>query len=107
MRRNILTTSIASLMLAAGLLSSSAYAASPTISASEAPAKASAAKSVSINSANAAVLAEYLIGIGPAKAEAIVNWRSQNGRFSNIEQLLEIKGIGTATLNKNKHLITL
>lgn len=62
---------------------------------------------VSINSADAATLAKHLVGIGPNKAEAIVQWRETHGRFTSVEQLLEIKGIGTATLNKNKERVTL
>ncbi len=63
--------------------------------------------SVSINTADAATLAKYLIGVGPTKAEAIVAYRTQHGRFTSAEQLLEVKGIGAATFNKNKHLISL
>ena len=78
----------------------------------EAPAEAasteqSALTRVSINSADAATLAKFLVGIGPAKAEAIVAWRTANGRFTDAEQLLQVKGIGKATLDKNKARITL
>ncbi|WP_054112443.1 ComEA family DNA-binding protein [Marinagarivorans algicola] len=62
---------------------------------------------ISINAADAATMAEHLVGIGPAKAEAIVSWRTTHGRFTEAEQLLQIKGIGQATLNKNKNRITL
>lgn len=62
---------------------------------------------ISINAADAATMAEHLVGIGPAKAEAIVSWRTAHGRFTEAEQLLQIKGIGQATLNKNKSRITL
>lgn len=98
---------VTSILLASGILSTTAYAASTAQSVTSETTSIQTANRVSINSANAAVLAEHLIGIGPTKAEAIVAWRSENGRFSNIEQLLEVKGIGSATLNKNKHLITL
>ncbi|BCD96095.1 ComEA family DNA-binding protein [Marinagarivorans cellulosilyticus] len=98
---------VASILLTSGILSTTAYAASTAKSTATETTSNQTANRVSINSANAAVLAEHLIGIGPSKAEAIVAWRSKNGRFSNIEQLLEVKGIGAATLNKNKHLITL
>lgn len=97
----------ASLLLSSAILSTAAHAAGTTQNTPTKPASEQTANRVSLNSANAALLAEHLIGIGPTKAEAIVAWRSENGRFSDIEQLLEIKGIGTATLNKNKHLITL
>ena len=52
---------------------------------------------VNINTANQAQL-ETLPGIGPARAQAILEWRARNGRFTNPAQLLEISGIGEATL---------
>ncbi|MEF2291997.1 MULTISPECIES: ComEA family DNA-binding protein [Virgibacillus] len=41
---------------------------------------------------------EALNGIGPAKAEAIVQYRDENGHFQQIEDLLEVSGIGEKTL---------
>lgn len=41
---------------------------------------------------------EALNGIGPAKAEAIVQYRDENGPFQQIEDLLEVSGIGEKTL---------
>jgi competence ComEA-like helix-hairpin-helix protein len=52
---------------------------------------------VNINTATAAQL-ETLPGIGPARAQAILQWRAQNGRFTDPAQLLEISGIGERTL---------
>jgi len=52
---------------------------------------------VSINSADQAAL-EMIPGIGPVKAAAIVQFRVDNGAFSSLEQLLEVSGIGPATL---------
>jgi competence protein ComEA len=51
---------------------------------------------------NAADLDQLVLlpGIGPKKAEAIIQWRSQNGPFVSIEQLLEVKGIGEGTLRR-------
>ena len=59
-----------------------------------------------INSADAAALAEVMVGIGPAKAEAIVDYRKQNGPFSSVDDLGLIKGIGGATIDKNRERLT-
>ena len=66
-----------------------------------APVKVVKAQQVNINTASADMLAETLKGIGPAKAEAIVAWRKANGPFKQIEDLLNVKGIGESTLKKN------
>jgi competence protein ComEA len=63
---------------------------------SVAPVPTSAAATVSINSASTIEL-EVLPGIGPVLAAAIVEWRTQNGGFTSIEQLQEVSGIGPAT----------
>jgi len=52
---------------------------------------------VNINTADFERL-QILPGIGPARAQAILDWRAQHGNFTRPEQLLEIHGIGTATL---------
>ena len=62
---------------------------------------------VNVNTASAEELAESLIGVGEARAELIVQYREQIGGFSSVEQLLEIKGIGMATLEKNRSRIQL
>lgn len=60
--------------------------------------------SVDLNSAESAEL-ETLPGIGPAKAEAIIEYRKTNGPFKTIEDLKEISGIGEKTFEKLKDLI--
>lgn len=54
-------------------------------------------QAININTADAATLTQ-LKGIGPKKAEAIVAWREANGAFTSVDQLVEVKGIGAATL---------
>ena len=54
---------------------------------------------VNINTANQAQL-ETLPGIGPAKAQAILDWRTAYGAFTDVYQLIEVKGIGEKTLEK-------
>lgn len=60
-----------------------------------------------INSASAAELAAALPGIGPSKAQAIVEWRETHGPFQSVEQLLEVSGIGPATLQNIRPYIHL
>lgn len=62
------------------------------------PTGASGAGLVDLNQADAATL-ETLHGIGPALAEAIIEWRRDRGPFATVEQLLEVPGIGPATLD--------
>jgi len=54
---------------------------------------------IDINSATAKDL-ERLNGVGPAIAKRIVEYRTSHGRFSSAEDLLKVKGIGKAKLEK-------
>lgn len=82
--------------------------ASATVPATEsAPAQSKNPNTVNINNASAAEIQDKLIGIGAKKAQAIVDYRAQNGSFANIEQLTEVSGIGAAILDKNRDRITL
>lgn len=57
---------------------------------------------VDLNGADAATLQKALAGIGEAKAKAIVAYRDANGPFSSVDELLEVKGIGKAILDRNR-----
>lgn len=57
---------------------------------------------LNLNQADAATLQKELNGIGKAKAEAIVAYREANGAFASVDELLEIKGIGNALLERNR-----
>ncbi|MEV0357743.1 ComEA family DNA-binding protein [Nocardia sp. NPDC050697] len=61
---------------------------------------------VDLNSATEAEL-DALPGVGPVTARAIVTWRTSNGRFSDIEQLADVEGIGPARLARLRELVTL
>ena len=62
---------------------------------------------VNINQAEAAEIAEALKGIGQKKAEAIVEYRNRVGQFESVEQLTEVKGIGSKLLSTLKEEILL
>ena len=60
-------------------------------------------------SINTATLEELMTlpGIGQSKAEAIIDYRTTNGKFEKIEQLMEITGIGESIFAKIKENITI
>lgn len=60
---------------------------------------------ININTASKEAL-ETLTGIGPAKANAIIDHRQKNGPFSRIEDIEKVPGIGPATFNQIKDNIT-
>jgi len=62
---------------------------------------------LNINTASASEIQKALIGIGAKKAEAIVQYREKHGNFTVAEQLLEVQGIGKATLEKNRCVLML
>ncbi len=49
---------------------------------------------------------DTLPGVGPVTAQAIVAWREENGRFSSVDELLDVRGIGDATLAELRDLVT-
>ncbi len=69
------------------------------------PLAAMAMEPIDINSADAAQF-EKITGIGPAKAKAIVDYRSKNGPFQKVEDLEKVAGIGPKMLEKIKAEVT-
>jgi competence protein ComEA len=57
---------------------------------------------VNVNTADASTLARELDGIGPVKAQAIVEYRQKNGPFRAAEDLLKVQGIGQRVLDQNR-----
>ena len=62
---------------------------------------------IDINTADANTLAASLTGIGAAKAEAIVAYREANGPFKNLEELVNVKGVGEKTVEKNRAILVI
>ena len=61
---------------------------------------------IRLNSATSEQL-QQLSGIGEKKAEAILQYRQQHGKFKTVDELQQIKGIGPKLLQKNKDRLTL
>ncbi len=63
--------------------------------------------SVDVNTASVEELAEALHGVGMAKARAIVEYRDENGTFEHIDELVNVRGIGLRTVDRNRDRIEL
>jgi len=60
---------------------------------------------ININSASNARL-DTLPGIGATKAQAVIDYRNSSGKFTKIDDIMKVSGIGQATFDKIKSLIT-
>jgi len=60
---------------------------------------------IDINRAEAWLL-EALPGIGPSKAQAIIDYREQNGGFSDVVEITEVPGIGMSMYEDIQNMIT-
>jgi competence protein ComEA len=61
---------------------------------------------VNINTADQLEL-EELPGVGPVTATAIIEWRTEHGGYSTVDELLEVSGIGEVTLAELRDLVTI
>lgn len=57
---------------------------------------------VNINTADADTLARELTGVGKARAEAIVAYRTKHGPFKSADDLVLVKGIGQKVIDENR-----
>ncbi|MBL1078424.1 helix-hairpin-helix domain-containing protein [Nocardia sp. 2] len=60
---------------------------------------------VDLNTATEAEL-DALPGVGPVTARAILAWRTQHGRFTSVDQLAEVDGIGPSRLARLRNAVT-
>lgn len=81
---------------ATGGVAGAASAASPTVPGAL----------INLNSATQEQL-ETLPGVGPVTAQKILDWRSAHGRFSSVDELMEVSGIGEKTLARLAPYLTL
>jgi competence protein ComEA len=49
---------------------------------------------------------DNLPGIGPTIAQRIIDYRTENGPFAAIEDILNVSGVGPSTFDQIKDLIT-
>lgn len=63
-------------------------------------------KKININTADSQML-QSLKGIGPTKAESIIQYRDDYGGFTAVEEITQVKGIGAATFSKIKDFIAI
>lgn len=64
-----------------------------------------AGQPVNINTASAETIAESLDGVGLTKAQAIVEYRKAQGPFKHPDELVNVKGIGLSTVDRNRDFI--
>lgn len=57
---------------------------------------------VNINTADAEAISNALTGIGPKKADAIVQYRKEHGQFKALDELVNVAGIGEKTIKANE-----
>lgn len=62
---------------------------------------------VNVNTATAEEISENLKGIGLSKAKLIVDYRETNGVFTHVDELVNVKGIGLKTVDRNRGMILL
>ena len=71
------------------------------------PIKRDLIQPLNINTAKADEIAQVMIGVGPAKAEAIIKDRKEHGEFKTLDDMIRVKGIGVATIAKNRDKISI
>jgi competence protein ComEA len=101
---------LAALNLAAPLADGSQVLVPATVAAGTTPGSAGSTTSsgttlINVNTADAIQLQE-LPGIGEVLSGAIVKYREENGPFASVDQLDEVSGIGPATLENIRDLVT-
>lgn len=110
--RNVLLSSVLSVLLATASLTSVANpmgaAANPMaaetmpLGAEAMAGQAQVADKININTADALTLQKALSGVGLNKANAIVAYRESNGNFTSVDELIEVSGIGKTLLDRNR-----
>jgi competence protein ComEA len=104
--RKLFPTFLFAILTSASVAVSAAESAKP-VAIKPAATQQVASGKINLNTADAATLERELKGIGAGKAQAIVAYRDAHGPFASVDELLEVKGIGAATLEKNLDKLSL
>ena len=64
-----------------------------------------AAETININTADKEMLMS-IKGIGEKRAQAIIDYRKEHGPFKSVNELAEIKGLGTVFIESNREILT-
>ncbi|WP_248752131.1 ComEA family DNA-binding protein [Pseudomonas sp. MWU15-20650] len=109
MRKTCFSSLVFAVLACVSLITTAAPSAKPEASTPIAAqmAKTEQATKVNLNAADAETLRRDLFGIGSAKAKAIIAYRESNGPFTAVDELLEVKGIGKALLEKNRERLAI
>ncbi len=76
----------------------------PVLPGPSGPTSSSTSSVIDLNSASVEQL-DTLPGVGPVIAERIVQWRHEHGRFSAVDELNEVSGIGSASMERIRPLV--
>lgn len=109
MRTSVLSSFLFALFTTASVAVSAAPVAevSAPVPISASAAQAEQVEKINLNTADAETLQRELVGVGNAKAKAIVAYREANGEFASVDEMLEVKGIGKAILEKNRDKVSI
>ena len=110
MRKTAINSLVFAVISCSSLFAVTNESAAPTPAAvvqSQSASTSAQASLININTADAATLDRELNGIGAVKAKAIVEYRDANGPFASVDELLEVKGIGKALLEKNRDRVVI
>lgn len=91
---------------APGLSGGAAGAGAPGAAGGGSASSAGSGAPVSLNAADATAL-DSLPGVGPVLAQRIIDWRAQHGRFTSVDELGEVSGIGDKLLTQLRPKVTL
>lgn len=78
----------------------------PSVSSNESAQSNQLSALININTANSSQL-DSLPGVGPTRAQAIIDYRNTNGLFQKPEDIMKVSGIGQVTYDKMKDQITI